>query len=108
MIAITERKNADYTGGSDDPFFNFTRVEANNITQTERGFLTRMSDKFSRIITFVNRGVLLVKDETIEDTLLDLANYCILMAGYIKSRRISAEQSVDSSVINLPAAHSAA
>jgi hypothetical protein len=87
MVEITQRKNADYTSGSDDPFFNFTRVEAIGITETERGFLTRMFDKLSRIVTFVNKGVLQVKDESVEDTLLDLANYCILMAGYIRSKR---------------------
>jgi len=27
------------------------------------------------------------KDESIEDTLLDLSNYAILMAGYIKSKK---------------------
>lgn len=87
MVAITAAKNADYTSGSEDPFFNFTRVEAMNIAETERGFLTRMMDKVSRIVTFVNKGVLQVKDESIEDTLLDLANYCILFAGYIRSKK---------------------
>lgn len=87
MIEVTKAKNADYTGTSDDPFFNFTRVEAVGIANTETGFLTRMFDKFARITTFVNKGVLLVKDESVEDTLIDLANYCILFAGYIKSKR---------------------
>jgi len=87
MVEITARKNADYTSGSDDPFFNFTRVEALQITETERGFLTRMTDKLARITTFVNKGVLQVADESVEDTLLDLANYCVLMAGYIRSKK---------------------
>lgn len=87
MVEITARKNADYTSGSDDPFFNFTRVEALGICETEQGFLTRMTDKVARIITFAKKGVLQVKDETVEDTLLDLANYCVLMAGYIRSKR---------------------
>jgi hypothetical protein len=90
MVAITAKKNADYTSGSDDPFFNFTRVEAIGITDTERGFLTRMFDKLARIVTFVNKGVLQVADESVEDTLLDLANYCILMAGYVRSKRDAA------------------
>lgn len=91
MIAITAAKNADYTAGSNDPFFNFTGVERESITSTETGFLVRMKDKFARITSFVNKGVLMVKDESIEDTLLDLANYCILMAGYIKSKRANAK-----------------
>lgn len=89
MVKITEAKNADYTSGSDDPFFNFTRVEAIGIAETERGFLTRMFDKLARVVTFVNKGVLKVSDESVEDTLLDLANYCILMAGYVRSKRMA-------------------
>lgn len=92
MVEVTARKNADYTGESGDPFFNFTRVEAIGIASTEQGFLTRMFDKFARITTFVQKGVLLVKDENVEDTLIDLANYCILMAGYIRSKRAEAER----------------
>lgn len=87
MIELTQRKNNDYTGGSDDPFYNFTKVEYLGIADTERGFLTRMFDKLARITTFVNKGVLLVDEESVEDTLMDLANYSILLAGYIKSKR---------------------
>lgn len=87
MIAITAAKNADYTGAGDNPFANFSRVEAMGISSTEQGFLTRMLDKMCRIGSFVQKGVLMVKDESVEDTLLDLANYCILMAGYIRSKK---------------------
>lgn len=88
MVAITEAKNADYTGGSDDPFANFSRVEWMNVATVEVGFLTRMLDKFCRINSFVKNGTLLVNTESVEDTLLDLANYSILMAGYIRSKRV--------------------
>ncbi len=84
-------KNHDYAGASADPFSNFTRVEVLDICSPEQGFLTRMSDKFSRITTFVKQGVLKVKDETVVDSLVDLANYCILMAAYIKSKRDKAQ-----------------
>jgi hypothetical protein len=87
MKTITAAKNADYTGEGNDPFANFTRVETLGITDTVRGFLVRMTDKLSRITSFAQKGVLQVKDESIEDTLLDLANYCILLAGFIKSRK---------------------
>ena len=87
MHDITLRKNADYTGGTEDPFSNFSRVENFGITDTEIGFMVRMSDKLARINSFVKKGELLVKDESVEDTLLDLANYCILMSGYIKSKK---------------------
>lgn len=87
MTAITKAKNADYTGTGDNPFANFTRVEALGICSTEQGFLTRMMDKMCRLNSFAQKGVLEVKDESVEDTLLDLANYALLMAGYIRSKR---------------------
>jgi hypothetical protein len=88
LISITEKKNADYAGKGGDAFNNFTRVEMLGIATTEQGFVTRMTDKLSRIISFMQNGELLVKDESVEDTLLDLANYCVLMAGYLKSKKI--------------------
>jgi len=57
------------------------------ICSPEIGFLTRMLDKFCRLVSFVQLGVLLVKDESLEDTALDLANYCILFAGYVRSKK---------------------
>ncbi len=93
MLETTKQKNADYTGTGDNPFANFTRVEVLGICSTEQGFLTRMFDKFSRITSFVQKGVLEVKDESVEDTLFDLSIYCLLMAGYIKSKKQAAKQS---------------
>lgn len=87
LIEITKAKNADYTGVGDDPFANFSRVQALGITDTVRGFLVRMSDKLCRITSFAQKGVLEVKDESIEDTLLDLANYSIILAAYIHSEK---------------------
>lgn len=92
-LEISKRKNADYTGGSDDPFSNFTSVEALGI-KTEHGFLTRMMDKMKRISAFVHNGELQVKDEAVTDTLRDLANYCCLLAGYTQSRREDYERKV--------------
>jgi hypothetical protein len=87
MKVITAAKNADYTGVGDDPFANFSRVSAMGICSTEQGFLVRMNDKMSRLSSFIQRGILIVKDESLEDTCLDLANYAILLAAYIKSRK---------------------
>jgi hypothetical protein len=95
MKAITHAKNADYTGSSASPFANFTRVEALGICSTEQGFLTRMTDKMARLVSFVQNDILQVKDESVEDTLLDLANYCILMAGYVRHKTETVEETVD-------------
>ncbi len=80
MIAITKAKNADYCGISNDPFANFRHHGA-------LGFHVRMHDKMSRIKSFIDKGFLKVKDESVLDTLLDLANYSLLMAGFITSQK---------------------
>lgn len=87
MYQITVAKNKDYTGGEDDPFKNFKMVERLGVASTEQGFVTRMTDKLMRISTFVQKGILQVKDEKVEDTLLDLAVYCILMVCYLREKR---------------------
>lgn len=89
MTSITKAKNSDYTGSSTSPFSNFEQI--GSLVQVpsvvEIGLLTRMSDKMSRIGSFVTKGELLCRDESVEDTLIDLANYCILFSGYLKSLR---------------------
>lgn len=87
MRQIMSEKNADYTGFNKDPFFNFSTVEYLGIARTEQGFLTRMTDKLLRLTTFVKQGHLKVNDEKVEDTLMDLSNYCILMLAYLKGKK---------------------
>lgn len=88
MQKITRLKNADYTGVGNDPFANFTRTEVNGMCTTEQGFLVRMSDKMSRLVSFIQKGSYQVKDESFEDTCIDLANYAILLAGYMRSKTL--------------------
>jgi len=94
MMDITTKKNADYTGASADPFANFRQVGHLVATPgvVEIGFITRMSDKLSRIGAYIANGQLQVKDESVADTLIDLANYCILFAGFIRSEHVANKQ----------------
>lgn len=87
MLETTKRKNADYSGGSNDAFANFRMVEHFEVTNAEVGLFTRMTDKFSRLASFVNQNELQVKDESVYDTLKDLAVYAIIMAIYIKNNK---------------------
>lgn len=92
MRATLIAKNADYSGAvANDAFANFTRVEALGIATTEQGMLTRMTDKLCRLASFVKKGTLQVKDETVSDTALDLAVYGILFAAYQKKLRAARE-----------------
>lgn len=86
MVEITRKKNADYTGTGSDPFSNFSRVESMGACTAMQGFLVRILDKYSRLVSFSQRGFLLVAEESFEDTCLDMANYAILLAGYVKSQ----------------------
>lgn len=85
MVEMTAKKNADYTGIGDDPFANFRICEHSNIASAMQGFLVRMSDKMARVNSFAQKGYSSVENESVHDTLLDLANYAILMSGFIKS-----------------------
>ena len=77
---ILSAKNADYNGKGQDALSNFRAVEQYGIS-TEAGFITRMSDKMKRIASLVEKGKQEVKDESIIDTLQDLANYSLLLAA---------------------------
>ena len=67
MYDIYIAKNSDYGSSVSDTYKDFGLVS----------FLVRMQDKMNRLKTLNNKESL-VKDEKIEDTLLDLANYSIL------------------------------
>lgn len=86
MYEISKSKSNDYSG-TENVFNNFMNVERLGITSTEEGFLVRMTDKLARLSQFCKTGVLKVKDESVEDTLLDLCNYSLLMAAYIKEKK---------------------
>lgn len=41
-------------------------------------FVTRAADKMERLISITEKGKIEVGDETVEDTIKDLANYCLM------------------------------
>lgn len=88
MYATTEKKNSDYTGDAQFPFKNFEMVETMGFATTEQGFMTRIIDKVMRVAGFVKNGTLKVVDEKVTDTLIDCANYCLLMVCYLESKNV--------------------
>lgn len=77
MESIRASKNADYAS-DDDAMSNFRGCEQMGIPAW-KGVVIRISDKFSRIIQLSKKDAQAeVKDEAITDTLLDMANYCLL------------------------------
>lgn len=81
MRAICEAKNSDYADDQADPLRNFRECERIGISAFD-GTLTRMSDKWQRICNLRRKEredrTAAVKDESITDTLLDLANYALI------------------------------
>ena len=47
--------------------------------------LTRISDKFNRIENLILSNDSGTEDETVIDTLLDMANYCVMTAIYMEN-----------------------
>lgn len=94
-FAIMQAKNNDYAGSKgDDPFANFRRVDAMGICSVEQGFLVRIVDKVSRLSTFAQDGKLAVKNESYEDAILDILNYCVLMSAYVSDKKKQEREAV--------------
>lgn len=72
MVTLQEAKGRDY-GEEQDGLKNLRR-------RGVEGVVARMGDKMSRIEVLTKPGrENNVKDESVEDTLIDLANYCLLL-----------------------------
>jgi hypothetical protein len=73
-LEIAIAKGHDYSG-IEDGMKNFR-------TFGWKGIVVRLEDKMQRLINFAKSDEMKVKDESVEDTLLDLINYaalCIIM-----------------------------
>ena len=76
---LMRRKNIDYAT-DDDPLWNFRRFGAD-------GILIRMDDKLSRLLRFVDTGEFKVTEENLDDTILDIINYAVLLHFYLSDLR---------------------
>lgn len=86
-LELLKKKNADYAGNDGlEPFANFTRVEAMGICKTEAGFMVRLTDKMSRLSSFLKSGKMQVTDESFNDTCIDVINYMVLLSAYISTK----------------------
>lgn len=81
---LMTRKNADY-GANTDPFANF-RMSALLHIEPEFGVLLRMQDKMARLVSFLEKGELAVKEESWSDAIIDIINYSVLLCGLLQER----------------------
>lgn len=78
MAELHSRKNHDYSD-SKDPLSNLKMCESMGICDSMVGLLVRLSDKYSRLVQLIaKKKENLVKDESVKDTLMDMAVYSIL------------------------------
>ncbi len=77
MEQLYIEKNSDYGNSVGDTFDRYGLVS----------FLVRMEDKLNRLRSLNQKQDAAVKDEKIEDTLQDLANYAILALIELKLKK---------------------
>lgn len=75
MNGIYTRKNNDYGNSFDKSLDEFGILAA----------IIRMEDKLNRLKSLLNNEQK-VKDESFEDTLIDLANYSVMTCLYLKNK----------------------
>lgn len=80
LTEIYQAKNQDYGNSFEKSLYKFGLVAS----------IIRLSDKMNRIES-LSRTKAKVKDESIEDTLLDLANYAIMTVIWLRKSRVNEE-----------------
>lgn len=96
MAELHDKKRADYASG--DPFGNFREAERIGLSAF-MGTIVRIQDKYSRICNIVREGSHEVVDETLEDTLIDLANYAVIALALLRAEEKKVEAPDDTSHI---------
>lgn len=78
MLETYIKKNHDYGDSFTESCDKFGVVAA----------VVRMNDKINRVNTLYNHAEIAKVNEKIEDTLLDLANYAIMTAMYLREHKV--------------------
>lgn len=77
MTALYERKNHDYGNSFSETFRKLGIISA----------ATRMLDKMNRIVSLVTKDQQKVNDESLRDTLIDIANYAVMTIMEIDKKK---------------------
>lgn len=83
-LSLVIKKTQDYAT-IDDPYRNFRMSESVGVS-IEKGILVRMCDKLSRIGNLIENNDPSVKNESIEDTLIDIMNYANILLCYTQQK----------------------
>ena len=77
LAEIYKRKNHDYGDSFGRQYEQYGIVSS----------AIRLGDKYNRFVSLIEKGENLVKDESLEDTLLDMANYAIMTVIELRRER---------------------
>jgi hypothetical protein len=80
-LNLFKRKNSDYG----DAFASYGTI----------GVLIRIQDKIQRALSITKNGIILVEDESIRDTLLDLHNYSAMALMLIDEKEMNKGESIE-------------
>ena len=75
--ALSEQKNHDYGNSFSETFRKLGIISAT----------TRMLDKMNRIVSLVTKDQQKVNDESLRDTLIDIANYAVMTIMEIDKKK---------------------
>lgn len=76
MAEVHDAKNHDYSGDK-DPLRNLRQCGDAGV-EPWVGVIVRLTDKMDRLKTFASKRRFEVKDESLADTFVDMANYALL------------------------------
>ena len=92
MQEIHDRKNHDYS--PEGEFGNFAESEKIGIPGWKGAFV-RLQDKYTRACNLISGKESKVIEETLEDTLIDLANYSVIVLALREMARAKMEVKTD-------------
>ena len=76
MCSLYAKKNKDYGDSFSKSLNKYGSIAA----------LTRISDKFNRLESLILKGSSEITSEKLEDTLIDLASYCIMTKMWLDDK----------------------
>ncbi len=92
MRALHIAKNTAYSGtNTKDPWSNLRAVERDFSIPARQGVITRMSDKWSRFKSLWADPRLDRSNESLRDTLIDLASYCLMLVCLLDEDKLGQE-----------------
>lgn len=75
--AIYEAKNSDYGNSAEKSLDNFGLIAG----------VVRIGDKYERLVNLVKNPDAAKVQESLSDTLKDMANYCIIAAAWLNKQK---------------------